>query len=534
METVNTTAQTVPTKKITLNQWLRGDKRGIDKSRVRQKNIKLVKKGRDALMRMSHDNENVLYNKVALAKHRDHVPRKDIAGKPGRTKIDGKTMPSSMLKILEEDFVKMRDKRKNEYHIGILASYNDLESISPRSIYRALKWSDNTGLYGRNNGKGFEKVIKELGLETVYEMLDKIFGTYFELEMSEDSIVDNPNWTTKVKTDSNEGYARDGGYQKQTKQGVFDIRWASMKIVLMWEKDPKEVDWMKLLFAPSFRTERKEKARTISQGPKLEKPIAAMISWITDLRAKYLGIELPRNKGEMANLCKALLGAKTGTKFDFLAKDFSAFDANLPVFLFQLVLDYLRSRYYDEEAKKWENVFVKLFAFEVDLVIHAYLIVGNDLIYKMNSLPSGVGITQILGSILHALIDMLANLVFKLVYYQSDDTSGVPNMTESEIRKSMEFIENDLKMPISPLGDKSYLGDFTIILQVFIDAMNGVYYGHELRRWVNLFFRERQQKNEVIAVAEALRMNLKKESHQREVRRIVSALSYLGTLGSTG
>lgn len=498
-------------------------------------NLRLVSKGRNALERMMHDNPNVLYSTLALNQFRSLIPRKENKSKPGRMKIDGLAQPYDLMNSIQEEFQAMVKNRRQSYNSEIHKVYCDLKKISPRSKYYYRLWVANTALYGRNNGKGFEKIFKTMGNDAIFQIFDDICLNFFDAEgLNLDGFVDNPEWTAHVKTGSNEGYAPDGGYQSQTKQGVFDIRWNAMKIYAEWAKDQSSIIWHKLSFAPTFRTERDDKARTISQGPKFEKVIAAIISWITRKRVDILGIQLPRIKGEMSRLCDDLLGAKQGTKYKFLAKDFDAFDANLPEILFRKFLEWLKARFYDEEKKSWANDFVGLVAFEVDLIIHSMLIIDGNKVLKLRALPSGVGLTQLLGSILHAFIDVLANFIFVKVYYQSDDTAGVPKMTESEINSSLKFIKNVLMMPISELGDKSFLGDFTIILQTWIDALQGIYYGNEIRRWTNLYFKERQQKNKLEEIAVALRLSMNKDRDVREIRRVVNALSYLGTVASLG
>jgi len=84
--------------------------------------------------------------------------------------------------------------------------------------------------------------------------------------------------------------------------------------------------------------------------------------------------------------------------------------------------------------------FAKLVAFEIDIIIHSVMIVKVDLGYMMASLPSGIGVTQFIGTVIHALIDKFVELPMKWVVYQSDDTAGVTDGTESEIQSCYDEI----------------------------------------------------------------------------------------------
>lgn len=522
---------TVPGKVVErLPKWLRGNSEfsGLPRNRVYKYNLRLINKGRNGLLRLARDNESILYNTVALNRYKNFIPRK-VDGS-----VDSAPYPTELESAARKDFVAMLTPKEHLYPRPILDEYKDLEGISPRSIQLSLPYWENAGKYGANDSRKLRAWLKKwMSKDEIFSILDKLIFNFFDAPgVTMELMMKDFGWVTHVKSDTNEGYTPGGGLQKQTKQGVWDIRWQTAKLYDRWEKDPDSIDWEKFAFMPSIRMERKKKQRLVAMVAKFFKPSGAIISYLTKKRIHLLGLKIPRIEGDLNNLAKKLRQAKVGTKHNFLGKDFNAYDANLPLLLFLILMEYLRERFYDEVKKRWANFFVGLFAMELDLVIHAVLIVGPNLVFKLNSLPSGIGITQLLGSIIHALVDEMVGLVFLLVYYQSDDTGGVTKNSESEIKHAFHLLNDHFKMPVSELGEKSYYGDVLKILQMWI--YENFDFGDEKRRWTNVLFPERLSKENFEMLAQALRLNKNNEKDVRRLRRYNKAMSLLGNLNSLG
>jgi hypothetical protein len=484
----------------------------LDNDRLEVINFRLNDRGLNILTRMQSNNLRVLRTRAGKHIYRG-VSVNNMIEKMRSTWM-------IIMKAIDNSDVKNGSWEWPKY---VYADYNDVEAISPRSVYCYTSvyhdkegkpipgWIDVLSKYGRN-------WKKKLRVEVINQ-LKGILTDRFEYWAGHEQrslleLFSDDEWLSHIKNGTNSGYpdnvAQDKDYARKWVPYIMSI--------LRKYKNGEKINWTKFAFEPGMRSERKFKARVISMASIAEKIIGAVINAVVDRYIKDLPFKLPRSYGSLDNLCETIL--KVGKGKAKAAKDFVNFDTSIPVMLFEVIRDFFL---------KLGTDFGLLVAFECDLIIHGYMIVDKKLGYQLRSLFSGIGITQFIGSLIHWLVDEFVELNPVFAVYQSDDTMAVVNDDEEVVAKKFDDINEFFGMESSPFGKKSYYSyDMSIILQTYIDWLNNTYYGHDKRKFTNAFLRERalnvdDQKFSVLFSASG-----------KELNALAQCDSWLGTLASMG
>jgi hypothetical protein len=403
----------------------------------------------------------------------------------------------------------------NPYPKEVQDLYSNKEAISARSRYFAKDWFLGLSEYGVNWKFKLRNIIEK----SIVEVLNKKYYEFFALEENNFDLKDfirGGTWLSHIKTGSNSGYPLNFS---QTKMLMAKIADKSVQIFEKWLHGDR-IDWTKLAFEMGMRTERKKKQRAVMMAATYEKPISAVVNTWLDNIVQHAPFKLPRSYGDVGNMAQAIFDNHSGKRI--VCKDFEGFDKHIPLHLVKIIRDWL---------KGIGNTFCNLMAFECDLVINSFIIVGAKTVFKVGALPSGIGITQFLGSMIHDIVDEVAGLDDLLRIYQSDDTIMLTKMDEKEVQNAFDFIEKEFQMPISPLGKKSIISDnIGIMLQKVIDTDQKIYYNHEQRAFTNGLFRERAFNTSDMAYE----LMFGKQKDDSLVTKQKSVLAYLGNLVSYG
>lgn len=457
----------------------------LDSNRLEFYNYRLNLPGRKIISRMLHNNEHLLLTQPAFEQFRAlgyvTVIKEETLTKEGKPKIKHITKidKDKCELYLKENIFKIIPLQY--YPSDIAKMYSDLSKVSFRSIFISEKYFETLNHYGHNR----EKVLSSWTSRNVIAALNEYLkpwatNSIFEFNIEEE--FNSGRWLTHIKTNSNSGYPAN---IKQTKQLMIPAATASLKIFKQWLIDPN-IDWKKLSFEMGYRTERAMKHRVICMASQFEKPISAIISTFLDVTAQYLPFNLPRKFGAFKNVAQAVFEHNQGTLF---SKDFDAFDTSVPLELCKLLRDWFRSI---------NNTFCNLVAFEIDLIIHSYMIVNPNRAFHIAALPSGIGITQFFGSIIHWLADLISNLETLFSCYQSDDNIAVTKLNAKELQACCDVIKKEFGMDISPVGKKSFISDdYNKFLQKVLDRKNKVFFNQEARAYTNAYFRERELSDDI-------------------------------------
>ena len=478
---------------------------------IKEVNLKLNIKGRNAIKRVQKDSEAILFSYHGYNK----LGRPEI--ETTQDKIDVAIQIRAMWKVWHK-------KYKHLYPKEIQDDYGKYSDVSPRSIFLKNKyWKILGSDYGHNRAFKMENWIREALKDRLAVTLGQFFKQY---SGSLDKLHESGDWLANIRTHSNCGYPI---YKKQVKReediedpvneiAMETVAITSMKIFRTWQSNPELIKWDKFPFTPSSRTERKLKARVVFMAALFEKPISAMFNYLVDQYIDGWMVHMPRVEGAIENLAiKFQRFKRAGGRF--LSKDYKGFDTSISPEAFDIIL---------EAMEGIDNDFADLFRFEVEIIRRSGMIVAADKLYKYDSLPSGVGPTQWLATALHDAYDYVSGLIFTLVTYQSDDTIGVTNLNSREIAQAFAFQKEKFGLDISPIGEKSYFGDMGIILQTYIEEDKN--YGNEKRRFGNGFYRE-------------LLLNIKPDlvqffkgivTEKAEINVLGNAMSFVGNIGSLG
>jgi len=258
----------------------------LDAQRLAHFNFRLNYAGKGILLRMSHDNDHVLYSRMGYQRFRN-AEEKDV--------ID-------VLKREWEAICKM-----DIYDPMIAEDYSKFDSITPRSKYVYYKVEDDNGIkkhggwlgvlaeYGKNYKKKIPSIIKRSLINILNEML---YSWVILEQRSIDEIVSDVTWLGHIKIGTNSGYPFNIAQDKDLALRTSSI---SLKIFKKWCAGEK-INWFKLAFEESARTERKYKQRVISMASMYEKVIGAWINTVFDKLFDYFSIVMPRKYGSLDNL----------------------------------------------------------------------------------------------------------------------------------------------------------------------------------------------------------------------------------------
>lgn len=403
------------------------------------------------------------------------------------------------------------------YTTPIINIYNNDENVSERSHFYAKEWMKTLKSYGHNK----HVRLAQHYIDKIIEVLEKDFRRWFVLEgRTIKELAETGKWLAHIKEGTNSGMPFNIA---QDKNLALSCLASALNIFKIWKEDPSRVNWHKLAFMPGYRTERKKKARVISMACIYEKILSAIVSTVLDSYFDLFPVTLPRKFGAIDNMCMELIKKKVGL---FLAKDYHGYDTSIPIHIFEILRDWLKSL---------GNEFSELVAFLIDIMIHAEMIIGPNMGYLIASLPSGSGLTQFIGSMVNYILDIVFGLDYELSVYQGDDQAGClkPSFNEKEVRTCLDELQEVTKMELSPIGEKTYLSeDTTIILQTWVTLHpktgEFVYYGNEVRRFGNCFYKERAF-NVPGELVEQITGKNKKEG-----KVVIEAVGYLGNLASCG
>lgn len=391
--------------------------------------------------------------------------------------------------------------------------YSDVKKISGRSMFTSSKYFEVMNSYGQNRDYKIDAYTHRDMIVVLNEQL-RAWATnpLFEFDLEEE--FKSGRWLTHIKTGSNSGFPAN---IKQSKELMIPAATASLKIFRAWKKGEK-IDWHKLAFEMGYRTERAEKHRVVCMAAQYEKPLSAVISVFLDLTAQYLPFNLPRKFGSFSNVASKIFESKGEYIF---SKDYEAFDTNIPLHVFIILRDWF---------KTIGNTLCDIIAFELDLIIHAYIIITPTTAFWLAALPSGIGITQFIGSLIHWLFDVIVELTGSIAFYQADDNILVTDLTLKELQAKCDEIMKRTKMKISEVGKKSFISaGYNKFLQKVLDRNKMIYYNHEVRGLTNAFFREREITDDTLF--EQL-FQLRGDDAENKSKKAV--LAYLGNLVSFG
>jgi len=483
----------------------------LDAERVKPYNFRLNDRGKKIISRMNSDNEKTILTTYGYNFFKDHglVHTTQYKDKNGKTKVKT-TYDNKKIEILaQETFYTLVDLE--EYPAIVSKFYAEPKQISIRSRYTAKKYFEALNEYGNNRLKHVSPYI----LEHFKNVLDDKLYSFFvtdKFKYTPKEFFETGKWLTHIKTGSLSGYPAN---EAQTKEIMQQYVSKSIKVFEKWQNGDT-IDWYKLAFEMGFRTERNGKHRVVCMAALLEKPISAAINTMFDEVVNDFPIELPRKYGSNQNVMLKIRDyLRDGDTL--LTKDFEAFDKNIPLDIFYVLLKWF---------KGIDNLLCQMIAFELDLIIHCVIIVGKQRAFEIAALPSGIGITQLIGSIIHAVIDIVFEIQSKIAFYQSDDNVTVTTNTPDELNAKFALIKKELGMTISPVGEKTYYDPkITKFLQKVMDFDRHIIYNQEQRCFTNGLFRERMvdvdTKFEII-------FGLNKEDQTALKKK--SVLAYLGNL----
>lgn len=397
--------------------------------------------------------------------------------------------------------------------------------VSPRSVFESKLWWKNLANYGRNANKWLVETIRP----KLEQFLDNRLGALISIDSDPVTFFSNVAWLVRVKSGSVSGYP---GFKKQTKEYMYALaNKFTVKILLKYMKDRRSINWKKLLFTPSIRTERLGdegfKNRTVFMAPEFEKPIGAALNYIIKTNLDLFDIPTPMKFGSIDNLMIQIRDAIERSGGLIVCKDYKGYDQSLPLKLLMWMADWAYSK----------GTFMGyLFAFELDLMINGYLLVNTEgLAFRILSLPSGIGGTQHIGSIIHAFMDFYVGLSDDEAFavYQSDDTLMVYKGKTGEVARHFKLQEKLFGVKIAPLGTKTFVEeDYGIILQTeFVKdtkTREYVWHRHACRLMGNLHYRE-----SVVGVPDEWKKLYPSYSKQQK-RTLIDIIQMLGNVCSLG
>jgi len=443
---------------------------------VHRFNYRLNSNGVNTVKRLRSDNRRTLLTRTGF-----QIYRSLVADDPNRRDI-------TVGELISDDFLNLKKHLQEtwkhtwnarNYVIPVVKMYNDVDKISDRSQFIANDYFKVLSEYGKNRNLKKPRYAEE----KIYSILEK-YKPWLS-QITPDTIEEcfnEWNWMGHIKIGTNSGYPYNTA---QDESLALKAKVTSIKIFNVWCKDPNAVNWDKLAFMLGYRTERNLKQRVVAMASIYEKCISALINTYLDKTIDLFPIHLPRKSGSIDKLCEDII-SKIG-KDMLICTDFHAYDTSIPEWLLICVRNWLMTV---------GTLIAKILAFEVDLIIHGIIIIDKYLGYEMHSLESGIGVTQLIGSILHDIIDEFVELIMKFKTIQSDDELGITSLTAEECMDCFKQIKDVFGMDISPIGEKSSLSkSFGIVLQTIImwSEYYGkwIFFGNEIRRWANLFYKER-------------------------------------------
>lgn len=479
----------------------------LDSERITEWNLRLNNPGRKIISRMNSDNHHLLLTQVGFQWLRN-------MGAVNVVTVDKKTVTTinriTCEKLAQEKFYKLVDLRL--YNDEIAKMYAKPESITFRSDFTAKSYFEVLNSYGHNRAKTINSAL----LQKFINVIEQYFGPWLNdpiFEFNFEGFLNTGKWLSHIKTNSNSGYPYN---VHQTKELMTRFIHDAVVVFNKYKLDGA-IEWRKLPFEMGYRTERKNKHRVICMAPTIEKLISSTISTFLDLRAATLPFNLPRKFGDFKNIFNEIDRTQSNA---IVTKDFEGYDTSIPIILFKELVKWFRTK---------SNTLAYLLAFECELIINSYMVIGPNKLFWIAALPSGIGVTQFIGSLIHWALDLVADIKYKFAMYQSDDNIGLTDMTDKEIQTAFEFIENEFGMSISPIGKKSsynpLIGKF---LQKIIDKEKHIYYNHEQRAFTNGLFRERELSDDTVFELIFNEKDDKEAIHKKQV------LAYLGNLTSYG
>lgn len=477
----------------------------LDEDRITSFNLRLNNFGRMIISRHHTDNPQLLLTQAGFNWLRKmHAVDVIKNGKVSRTKIDRVLSE----KLVREKFYSLVDLSK--YSDFVAKMYSKPDNISFRSVFSAKDYFMMLNKYGHNRAFKMESEV----VTRMFGVLDKYLGPWmndsrFDFDLK--TFLETGKWLTHIKTNSNSGYPDN---VKQDKEMMTRYASAALKVFNDYVSG-KPIVWEKLAFELGYRTERKGKHRVICMAPTIEKILSSVISTFLDQTFSTLPFNLPRKFGGPQQQLDEML------RYDgaFVTKDFEAFDTSVPIHIFEILRDWFG---------KYDNTIAKLLRFECDLIIHSVIIIGAQLVFHICSLPSGIGVTQFIGSIIHWLLDLVFGLVYTFVMYQSDDNMGRTKLSDKEVQEVLTAIHAGTGMDIAPIGEKTFYnatqGRF---LQKVFDTEERIFYNHEQRNFTNGMFRERQISDDTV-------FNILFDSNAKDIGHKKMVLAYLGNIVAYG
>lgn len=490
----------------------------LEQSRIEFFNFRLNEHGRKIVSRMNSDNDHTLLTQPGYIIGRNIGTVKlivsevlDTKNSQIQTKTQTKIDKHATELYFQEKFYTLVDMRK--YSDAVASFYSEPAAISWRSVFESKAYFEVLNSYGRNR----EHEIDPITCRQIVAILEEYMKPWCSNTIHDFSLLEflqTGKWLTHIKTGSNSGYPDN---VKQTKDIMATAGTVALKFFNDW-KLGKRIEWKKLAFEMGYRTERKHKHRVVCMAAKYEKPISAVISTILDLTAIYLPFNLPRKFGNFTNTASKIFETNGGRLF---SKDFDGFDTSIPLSFIRLLRDWF---------KTIGNTFCDLIAFECDIILHSWMIVGPNKAFWIAALPSGIGITQFIGSLIHWLIDKVVGLESSFSSYQSDDNICITTLDDTELGKALEQITARFKMTLSPLGKKSFIDEtYNKFLQKVIDRKKKVYFNQEQRAFTNAIFRERELTDDTL-----FEQLFDIKGNDKEGASKKKCLAYLGNLVSFG
>jgi hypothetical protein len=485
--------------------------------------------GKRTMGRFQKDNRQILYTdygryivvKQGLAEYKVKIITNKKTGKRTKKRILVTKDVGALVDWLNKDWEQLYDPYISFYPPEIIKLYNDPVKKSPRSLFVSVGWYKRLAKYGHNRSL----VLPNMLQTKIKSFMDETFYDYFTQQDFDEDLEEafaKGDWLTHITTGSNSGYPYNVPQDKNWMYNV--IRPRTVKLLQRFIKHGyKSIDWLKLLFSMGSRTERGVSLRVIMMAPAHEKPVGAKINTLIDTHLQDLPVPIPRVWGNLDRMAEDFIH----TEGVYEAKDFEVFDTSVPIALLRILAEWFYNL---------QTLIGYLIAFELYLMIYGGMAVSETLAFLFASIPSGIGTTQIVGSIVHMVVDFLSGLLelLKKKVYQSDDTLGKGDFTESEIKKCIAWIEKFLKMKISPIGKKSLVSPRVgLVLQKILDDEEKIYYGHEARAHTNEFLREyRMNTDDALAVRLSIDLTNKKE--KGNLLKIQGARSLLGNISSLG
>jgi hypothetical protein len=477
--------------------------------------LKLNVKGRQAIKRVQSNNLGVL-----MSRH-GYIMYAHLFNDNKAPQLNTNEQKIAVNKDIRSMWRQWHERYEHLYPPEVNSIYGDYAMVSPRSIFKATTYWDVVSTYGHNGERKFKAWVRDALKDRLTATLNDFIRP---MSVDLDSLWEKDDWLSHVNTGSNCGYPEFKSQVKKEKVDdseisvFYDLAPVSKRLFQLYLDDPNAIKWHKLPFTPGARTERKLKARVIYMAPMYEKPTSAIFSYLVAENIDNWMIHMPRREGSLDNL------AATMQKFyraggSFLAKDYDGFDTSLAMEIFDIIFEILEDIDHD---------FAHLLRWELDIIRKSGLLVAPDVLFKYNSLPSGVGPTQWIGTLIHDALDYVSGLTFTWVTYQSDDTSGITLMSRKEVMQSFSFQESEFGVSISPLGKKSFYGDMTIIVQMIV--LPESHYGNAIRRFGNGWYRERPL-NIKPELVEQLKVHVEDKS---QINVLGNAMSYIGNIGSVG